>query len=99
MRLILIIAAALAAFSWPAQAQQGWCASRDGVVKNLERNFTEIPVAKGLGTGGGYMIEVYTSADGATFTILKIWPNGMACFLAAGENWRAIPPPEPGEPL
>lgn len=63
------------------------CARRDGMVASLARIYGEHLVATGL-SGAGLAIEVFASVGGATFTILRSWPNGVSCVLDHGEYWR-----------
>ena len=77
--------------SAPAQAQmmpQVVCAARADVMSNLQGKFSEAPVAIGLANTGG-VVEVLTSPDGGTWTIIVTDPNGMSCLMAAGEFWAA----------
>ncbi len=73
----------------PAQAQTA-CASHAEVLNHLADNFAEAPVAMGLASNGG-VIEVLSSADGSTWTILITMPNGQSCMVAAGESWLTVP--------
>ncbi len=72
----------------PAQTQQ--CDQRARVIGHLARKYQEAPVAIGVTTSGG-MVEVLTSGDGGTWTIILSSPNGISCLVAAGEGWRALP--------
>ena len=71
----------------PAQAQQ--CDQRAKVIGHLARKYQETLVAIGVTTSGG-MVEVLTSGDGGTWTIILSSPNGTSCLVAAGEGWRAL---------
>ena len=71
----------------PAQAQQ--CDQRAKVIGHLAQKYQEAPVAIGVTTSGG-MVEVLTSGDGGTWTIILSNPNGTSCLVAAGEGWRAL---------
>ncbi len=71
----------------PAQTQQ--CDQRTKVIGHLAQKYQEAPVAIGVTTSGG-MVEVLTSGDGGTWTIILSNPNGTSCLVAAGEGWRAL---------
>ncbi len=71
----------------PAQAQQ--CDQRARVIGHLAQKYKEAPVAIGVTTSGG-MVEVLTTGDGGTWTIILSDPNGTSCLVAAGEGWRAL---------
>lgn len=73
--------------AWPAQAQQV-CAMRDKVVKMLTEKYQEQPSGSGL-SGGEAIVEFYRSEKG-TFTIVSSFPNGVACIVAAGNDWKEL---------
>ena len=65
------------------------CGERRVVVENLEKTYSEAPVSIGLASNGS-VIEVLASPSGS-FTIILTRPNGVACVMAAGENWENLP--------
>lgn len=73
----------------PALAQQYDCNDRKSALKHLADKYRETPVAAGVTNGGG-LVEVLTSKDGQTWTIIVSTPDGLTCFVAAGEGWRAF---------
>ena len=92
MRYVIAVSSALligwSAYSPPAQAQ-AMCGERSVVVANLEKTYSEAPVSIGLASNGS-VIEVLASPSGS-FTIILTQPNGVACVMAAGENWENLP--------
>ncbi len=46
-------------------------------------------LAVGVTSTGG-MVEVLTTGDGTTRTIIVSNPNGISCLIAVGEGWRAL---------
>ena len=86
--LFAIIMAVLASAGL-ASADQQSCVSRDAILNHLARNYDEAPVAVGV-TNGNTVIELLTTKDGATWTLMVSHPNGMSCPLASGENWRSL---------
>ena len=48
-------------------------------------------VALGLASNGG-IVEVLTSDEGGTLTIIITMPNGVSCMVAAGEYWEGLAP-------
>jgi hypothetical protein len=66
------------------------CSQRDDVLHQLGDKYKEAPSAVGLVANNGGLIEVLTSDNGATWTIIVSMPNGTSCLLAAGENWQAV---------
>lgn len=84
--------ACLVAFSLPLPAMaagQMPCSERNDVLSQLGSKYKEAPSAAGITNNGG-LIEVLTSDDGSTWTIIMSMPNGTSCLLAAGENWQAV---------
>lgn len=73
----------------PAMANSMACSEREDVLAQLGNKYKEAPVALGLANNGG-LIEVLTSGDGGTWTIILSMPNGKSCLLAAGESWQAV---------
>jgi len=90
-------AAALAALALagcrPAAAAPP-CIPRADAIAMLAERFGEAPIAIGAATGA--LIEVLVSADGATWTILIIRPDGTACMAASGTDWQSIESREEG---
>lgn len=72
-----------------AAAQNPTCDQRQRVIGHLAEKYKEATVAIGVTNGGG-LVEVLSSDDGKTWTIIVSRPNGMACLLATGEGWRAL---------
>lgn len=94
MRIALGIA--LVALSLPAYAQQGTqCGPFAEMQKALKERFNETPAGYGQ-VNERAVIELFTSPDGGTWTILAIGADGKACFLSAGKDW-VFEPMEPGK--
>ncbi len=72
----------------PAAAQQAGI-PRTEVVKQLKARHAEAPVALGLANNGG-VIEVFTTQDRSTWTLVLTMPNGMSAVIAAGESWTSV---------
>ncbi len=86
----LAFTAALIAASAGGAAQQAPCKQRDDVLGHLAQKYQELPVAVGV-TNRGALVEVLSTDDGKTWTIIISSPTGRACMVAAGESWRALP--------
>ncbi|MHA1114056.1 MAG: hypothetical protein ACTSRY_06070, partial [Alphaproteobacteria bacterium] len=71
-------------------ATQTFCNQRAEILAQLNDRYSEAPVAMGLASNGG-MIEILTSGNGTTWTIIVTMPNGLACLVAAGEGWERVP--------
>lgn len=73
----------------PAAAQTV-CMNRAEVLEQLSSNYAETPIALGLDKGGD-VFEIFSSGDGATWTMVLTRPDGATCLVASGEAWQAIP--------
>ncbi|QQA42748.1 hypothetical protein [Pelagovum pacificum] len=81
----------------PALAQTT-CLEREKMVTILGENYEEQLVGTGL-HGNDSIFEIFRTEDGQTWTILKTYPNGWSCVMAAGSTWldlgeRAFTPAE-----
>ncbi len=72
-----------------AVGAQSNCAPHNEVVDQLAKKYGEAPVAIGVTSGGG-LVEVLTTSDGTTWTMILSMPNGTTCLVAAGEGWRVL---------
>lgn len=90
MRKFILCLLVLFPFGWiePASAQSQ-CNKRDNVISLLANKYKESPIAVGVTNTGG-LVEVLSTGDGNTWTIIVTTPQGMSCLVAAGEGWRAI---------
>jgi hypothetical protein len=84
----MILGAALALLVTEAAAQSA-CNQREDVIGHLAKKYGEAPVALGVTNKGG-LVEVLTTGDGNTWTIIVSQPNGTSCMVAAGEGWRTM---------
>ena len=69
-----------------AAAQRAVCLEHDKLAKTLDGRYSEKPVAAGLDSAGK-LLEIFASADGATWTVIMTSPEGTSCVIAAGEQW------------
>ncbi len=103
LRKIFIRAAALVTFgllaagvlplgSDPALGQDApaICRARDGLLTQLEQKYGEVPVA--IGVADGALVELLSTQDGMTWTIILTSPKGVSCLIASGEGWRPLAP-------
>lgn len=96
MRFFLAVAAALTSSS--AIAQTIPCVPRDAVLEQLAR-YGEAPIGAGLvDRPPPVVLELLTSADGASWTLLATMPGGTSCVIATGRQWKSLPPPVPKAP-
>ena len=73
----------------PAGAQN-LCMSRTNVLKQLSSKYAETPISLGLEKSGD-VIEIFSSGDGDTWTMVLTRPGGETCMIASGEAWQVIP--------
>lgn len=91
----LILAASAAT---PVLAETQNCAARDKITQRLETGYGEKFAGGGLRNSES-IYEVWMSDDSGTWTILMTRPDGTACVMAAGTNWReALPTAAAGIP-
>jgi len=94
-RKLLIIPISLLGLIFPAslgtaETQAGSnCGQRTTVLDYLSARYSEKPIAMGIAANGG-LIEVLTSTEGTTFTIIVTMPEGQTCMVAAGESWENL---------
>lgn len=62
------------------------CAPREALVARLTSDYAETLTARGLQNGAA-LIEVWTSADRGSFTILLTRPDGISCVMSTGTHW------------
>ncbi len=80
---------------WPLEAVgQPVCNPRANVLERLAEKYQEAPVAVGIANSGA-LVEVLTTSDGRTWSIIVTRSDGWTCLVAAGEGWRRIDSPLP----
>ncbi len=89
-----IALALLLAVAAPASAQSA-CATHARVAEQLESRYAEAPIAIGLASTGG-VIELFSTRDGSTWTLVMTMPDGKSCPVVAGQGWESLPPIAPG---
>ncbi len=80
--------------SSPANAQ-AVCLAHADLVKQLSTRYAEEPMGIGLGNDGNVM-QLFTSKDGNTWTLVRTLPDGTSCMMAGGEAWADTPTPVAG---
>ncbi len=79
-------------FTFPTNAQQDRvCGPRTQFLKGLERKYDEIPTVLAI-VKNGTLLEVVTSLNGGTWSLLITSPNRIGgelqtCMVFAGEDW------------
>ena len=67
------------------------CHNATEVAKQLSSKYDEAPVAFGLQSNGN-LLQVYSSEEKGTWTVVSTTPAGMSCIVAAGKRWKACRP-------
>lgn len=81
-----------------AFAEGNACASRDALAKALELSHGEVPISGGV-HGTKHLLEVFSSPDNATWTIVVTETSGVSCVVASGTSWHMdalLPDAQPG---
>ncbi len=84
----LVAAAALGASGVAAESEMR-CSQHGKIIGQFANVYKEIPVAGGL-TEDGRLVEVLSTGDGKTWTIIISKPNGETCVMMAGEGWQKL---------
>lgn len=88
----IALAFGMAATAPPAFAQN--CAQRDHVIAKLQDGYAEELAFGGLQKSGSRqsVMEVWTSKETGSYTVLVTHANGMSCIVAVGTDFfEAIP--------
>ena len=82
---------ALASTGAPAQTlgTPSGLSTRTEIVDFLGQTYDEAPVAGGIASNGS-VLEVFTSPDGQSWTIILTSPDGTSRVVAAGETWLEL---------
>lgn len=93
MRVLSAVLAAALIVPTASQAQNN-CADRSLVTDRLTKNYGETFAGGGLRNSES-IFEVWKSDESGTWTIIMTMPNGLACVMAAGTDWRTALPETP----
>jgi hypothetical protein len=93
---VLTVATLMISIQVTDASAQSACFERAALMKHLDGKFSEAPVAAGLAANGS-VLEVFSSADGNTWTIVLTQPNGATCVMASGEAWMGLKGPKAGK--
>jgi len=69
----------------------GRCTDHDKVASVLQDKHDETPVSLGLASSGK-LVQVFSTEDGATWTLVLTDPDGTSCVVAAGRYWQTVTP-------
>jgi hypothetical protein len=68
------------------------CAQRENVVERLQSRFSEQLTVGGLqrAQNSTSILEIWSSKETGTYTVLLTNPNGISCILAAGTDFFEV---------
>jgi len=76
-------------------AAAGRCTDQDKVARLLQDKHDENPVSLGLASSGK-LVQVFSTEDGATWTLVLTDPDGTSCVVASGRYWQTVAPKSRG---
>ena len=83
----LLLILTISAFATPALAVK--CGNREKVVEHLQSKYSEQLTVGGLQRARDSMsvMEVWSSQETGTYTVLLTAPDGITCIVAAGTDF------------
>ena len=87
----LCAAALLMAAPSASLEQVAACDERRSVLDHLASTHGESRVAWGVATGG-QLVEVLSSGEEGTWSVIITGRDGISCLMAAGQDWRPVAP-------
>lgn len=67
---------------------------KDDMSQALKESFQEAPQSTGV-SEAGTGIEIFGSVKTGTWTVIAIYPSGMACIVEHGTDFKVIPQGDP----
>lgn len=77
-------------FASSGAVAEGPCGQRDKIIEWLAGEYREEPIASGISSKGA-LIEVLSTDDGGSWSILLTSPNGISCIVDDGQSWQPKP--------
>ena len=90
LKIAALSALALTVWTGNAAAEPAKCGDRSTLVKMLETQYNEHPVAMGLSQKSTEAFEVFVSEKG-TWTVVMTTSKGITCVMAVGHSWKQLP--------
>ena len=87
-----LIALSLSSAAQPQAPRAPPCIERSRLIAQLHDVFGEQVIGRGL-ANGGFVFEILAGQSGS-WTLIATTPQGMSCFVAAGEAWEPVPKPD-----
>jgi len=94
MRIFLLVIGAAVAL-WlsapPANSHPVPCnLSYNDTRLNFQRRHGEVPVARGLGAEGAFILELWHNKVKDSVSVIIVYPDHQTCLLVAAENWTEL---------
>jgi hypothetical protein len=86
----LTLTAASAQAQLPSVPARMPCHDYHKIAETLGKRYGEQPVSLGMQTNG-HVLQVFTSPESGSWTILSVAPSGIGCIVAAGRGWQSRP--------
>lgn len=90
-----VVTALLLATCVPANAQTAQCVNYEAMVVGLADSYGERRIISGL-NGDGTVVQMFANTETGTWTAVILHPDGMACMVAAGEQFDSTVAALPG---
>ena len=87
----LCAAALLIAAPSASLGQVAACDERGSVLAHLASKYGETRIAWGV-ANGGQLVEVLSSGEEGTWSVIITGRDGVVCLIAAGRDWRPVAP-------
>lgn len=94
-RLAVTAVALLAPAARSAALAQTACDDQAAIMRLLKEQYAEVPAAIGLGLDGR-VLELFSSPEGLTWSLVATSPRGRSCIIAVGRYWTENPAPIAG---
>ena len=92
-----LLALLVALWGGPAATQMaGFCGDHTKMVKKLKLGYGETRLGIGQ-VSPQALIEIWASEKTRTWTILEVYPGGMACIQSSGTRWMTYEPEVKGQ--
>lgn len=91
----------IGALALNSAAAQPVCLARAALLHQLQMDFGERLLWQGRlpppeADSEAPVLEIFVSPGGGTWTLVHSLPNGLSCFVAAGQRWAPAPAPHDG---
>ena len=68
--------------------QRQTCFPLQNILKVHKQRYQEVPIMRGVSQGGKSRVLILANQQKSTYTLLLVYPNGMACPKNAGYGFE-----------